>query len=544
MANPGIVESSFKPSEDGKSAESKNGMVATAFPEATMAGVQILKKGGNAIDAACAAALALGVCEPQASGIGGQTMILMHNGKKTLAIDGSSRAPSLAHVNAVYKEDRAKGYRATTVPSTLATLGYVHRHYGELSWSEVVAPAIEIAQGGYRISALQSSLQQKTLKDFDAVESRSGSDYFLKDGQPYNEGDLFVQKDLANLLKIISDNGVEAFYSNKIAKRIDADMRENGGLLRYDDLAFIPWPIERKPLSRRFREYRIYTMPPSGAGRTLLFSLAMLNRLPVKRFHKDPQRKAHLLVEIFRQALLERSDRPFDSNFYPQISATEKLISSKFAVQCIRKIAKSIDPFIPIKESFDESSGETTHLSVIDKQGNAVSLTQSIERVYGSKAAAQGLGFLYNNYLMDFEYKQADHPFYLRPNASPWSTVAPSLVFYQDKIWMAVGSPGSERSITAIVQFLLNTIDQGMNIDEAMREPRIHCSLGGKISLEEERFPFHIVEFLKSKKYRIDSREPYSFYMGAIHAAIKKHDDTGFQGVAEVRRDGLAKGGD
>lgn len=543
MTHPAKIESSFVPTEDGKAAQSLNGMVSSAFPDATKAGVRILNMGGNAIDAACATALALGVCEPQASGIGGQTMMLLFNGKKVLAIDGSSRAPSLAHVNAVYKEDRARGYRATTVPSTLATLGYVQKRYGQLAWSQIVAPSVELAEEGYCITELQHSLQKKVLKDFKSVESGSGAAYFLDNGEPYDVGKRFVQRDLANLLKRIAGGGVETFYIGKTAQQIDADMRENGGLLRYDDLSFIPWPIERKPLTRRFREYKIFTMPPSGAGRTLLFTLSMLNRLPAKRLHKDDIRKAHLLVEIFRQALLERSDRPFDSNFYPQISGSETLINAKYAVKCIKRIAKSVDPFLPIKESFDEDSGETTHLSVIDKNGNAVSLTQSIERVYGSKTAAQGLGFLYNNYLMDFEFKIPSHPFYLRPNASPWSTVAPSLVFYQNDIWIAVGSPGSERSITAIVHFLLN-MDQGMNIDQAMRAPRIHCSLGGKISLEAERFRPEIIEFLKKKKYRLDLRNPYSFYMGAIHAALKKHDGTGFQGVAEVRRDGIAMGGE
>lgn len=544
MVSPIKIEQAFTPSDDGKAAESPHGMVATAFPEATRVGAEILKRGGNAVDAACASALALGVCEPQASGLGGQTMMLIHQGQKTIAIDGSSRAPSLAHVNAVYKEDRSRGYRATTVPSTLATLGYVHQKFGSLAWSSIVAPSIELAEEGYLITDLQARLQQRAQKDFVTIESKSGAQYFLKNDQPYETGDRFVQNDLAKLLKRIADGGVEAFYTGKTAQQIDGDMRENGGLLRLDDLALIPWPIERKPLNRRFREFRVFTMPPSGAGRTLLFTLAMLNRLTPKRLHKNEIRRSHLLVEIFRQALLERTDRPYDSNFFSQISASEKLISSKYAVQCIKRIAKSVDPFLPIKESFDEEAGETTHLSTMDRYGNAVSLTQSIERIYGSKAAAWGLGFLYNNYLMDFELKVPSHPFYLRPNASPWSTVAPSLVFHDKKIWMAVGSPGSERSISAIIQFLLHCIDQGMGMDEAMKQPRIHCSLGGKISLEADRFQPETLEFLTKKRYRLDQRSPYSFYMGAVHAVLKKQDGSGFQGVAEIRRDGICMGGD
>lgn len=535
------IESKFQVTKDGKCAGASNGMVSTAFPEATRAGVKMLKMGGNAVDAACAAALALGVCEPQASGIGGQTMMLIHTGKKIIAVDGSSRAPSLAHARAIFRDETSFGYRATTVPSTLATLGYVQKKYGTLPWKDIVGPAIEIAEIGYRITQLQHDLQVRERDRFQAVESKSGIRFFYRDGNPYPAGDIFRQPELAAILKRIAEKGIEEFYLGTIAKRIDADMREHGGLLRRDDLALIPWPIERKPLHMRFRNFVVHTMPPPGSGRTLLFSLAMINAIKPNRLHRDDVRRAHMLAEIFRKALLERSDRPFDPNFYPQVEEKE-MLNTRYAYNSVKEIAKSIDPKLPIRETEDELTGETTHLSVMDKHGVAVSLTQSIERVYGSKAAADGMGFLYNNYIMDFEYSEPQHPFYLRPNAVPWATVAPSLVCHGNKIWLALGSPGSERSITTMAQFLLNIIDTGMSIGEAMRAPRLHCSLGGKISIEAERFPDDIIESLQNKGYRIQKREPFAFYMGAIHAVMRCHDHSGFQGVAEVRRDGIAGG--
>jgi gamma-glutamyltranspeptidase/glutathione hydrolase len=535
------IEARFQPTDDGKCAQAKNGMVATAFPDATEVGVELLKAGGNAVDAACAAALALGVCEPQASGIGGQTMMLLCTGKKIVAIDGSSRAPSLAHVRAIYQTDRASGYRATTVPSTLATLGYTHKRYGSLPWEKIVEPAIRIAVEGSKITEMQHKLQIREQGKFDEVESKSGKKYLFKNGKPYEVGDLFKQPDLAKTLKRIAEKEIKEFYTGKIARQIDADMRENGGLLRQDDLALIPWPIERQPLNRKFRNCSVYTMPPPGSGRTLLFSLAMINAIPPRRLIKDEVKRAHLLAEIFRKALLERSDRPFNTNFYPQVSEKE-MLSSKFAHQCIKEIAKNIDSNLPIRETEDELTGETTHLSVMDKNGMAVSLTQSIERVYGSKAAADGLGFLYNNYMLDFEYSEPGHPFYLRPNAVPWATVAPTLLFRKNKIWMALGSPGSERSITTIAQFLSHIIDEGMSIGEAMLAPRLHCSLGGKISLESERFPEDIIKSFKEHGYRINKREAFAFYLGAIHAVMKCRESDGFQGVAEIRRDGIAAG--
>ena len=530
------IENGFQP--DGiKFYEAKECMVSTAFPEATQAGVEIFRKGGNAVDAAVASALSLAVCEPQGSGIGGQTMMLIYTGKKVIAIDGSSRAPSLAHVSAIYENDKSLGYRATTVPSTLAVLGYVHKKYGKLSWSAVVEPAIRIAYEGYKITELQHKLQKRELENFKKVPSFSGGKYFLKDGKPYNVGDVFKQHDLAKLLEDIARYGFEYFYRGKPAKIIDADMRENGGLLRYDDLALIPLPIERKPVVGRFRGFKIYSMPPPGAGRPLIYSLLMLDAVSPKELHQNKIKKIHLLIEIIREALLERTGRPYDPNFYPQISP-ERMLSPKFASKKVKEIAKSIDFHLPIHETYDEYT-ETTHLSVMDKN-MAVSLTQSIERVYGSKAAAEGLGFLYNNYLMDFEYKSPEHPYYLRPNSVPWATVSPSIIFLNDKPWLVMGSPGSERIFSVLTQFLMHIVDEKMSIDKAVKEPRIHSSLGGLVSYED-RFDTEIIDYLRREGYRLDKREPYSFYLGSIHAVLRKRDGS-FQGVADVRRDGTAGG--
>jgi len=535
------IESRFQPTDDGKCAEAENGMIATAFPDATQAGVEMLQHGGNAVDAACAAALALGVCEPQASGLGGQTMMLISMDGRVLAIDGSSRAPSLAHVSGLYKNDRSYGYRATTVPSTPATLWYVNKTYGELPWETIVEPAIRLAEEGYKITPLQHRLQKRELKNFDKVDSQSGKNYFLKDGKPYSPGDIFRQPDLARVLTTLAEKGVKEFYLGMIAKQIDADMREHGGLLRYEDLALIPWPIVRKPLRRKFRGFAVYSMPPPGAGRGLLFTLMMLNTIRPRHLHKDAMNRALLLVEIIRKALLERTDRPFDPNFYPQV-AERDMLNSRYVRQSILEITHAARIPMPIRESEDEVTGETTHLSVIGSTGMAVSLTQSIERVYGSKAAAEGLGFLYNNYMVDYEYKVVSHPFYLRPNAVPWATVAPTFIFHNKEMWLAVGSPGSGRIFSTIAQFLLHIIDEHQSIGEAMLAPRLHCSLSGRVSLEAERFPRELVEHLQREGYRIDERKPYSFYLGAIHAVLKKHDGTGFQGVADIRRDGTAGG--
>lgn len=536
------IESKFKPDNSGHCSVSENGMVSTQSSFATDIGKQILLQKGNAVDAAVAAAFALGVSESQASGLGGQTMLLIGNSKHKIAIDGSSRAPSLAHASSIYKDDRSVGYRATTVPSTPAVLWYVHKNYGKLKWEELLEPAIALAEKGFPISALQNKLLTREFENFKKVPSQSGIKYFFNNGIPFSEGQLFKQPELAELLKKTSHKGVHEFYRGQTAKQIDADMRENGGILRYDDLALIPFPIERQPLTVPFRGLDIFTMPPPGGGMTLAYALNMLNFVEKEYKVKNEHHLYHIFINIIRKAFLERADRPYDANFFPQISDNAKMLDETHAYHSIREIIEDVDKkLLPIIPSEDEMSGDTTHLSVIDKHGLAVSLTQSIERVYGSKAVADGLGFIYNNYLFDFEYNKPEHPYYIRPNATPWATVAPTLIYNGKNIWMSLGSPGSERIVSTLLLFILRVTDRHFSIDEAMKAPRIHCSLGGKVSLEAERFAPSLLEYLKKQEYRINIREDYAFYLGSVQAVLKRQRGKGFQGIADIRRDGTVK---
>lgn len=536
------IESSFRISNDRKCSIAKHGMVSTAFSDATKAGVAMLQKGGNAVDAACAAALALGVCEPQASGIGGQSMVILHFEGRTIAIDGSSRAPSLAHSSYfTKKQNRNVGYKATTVPSTLAVIGHLNERFGRLDWSTIIKPAIRIAKRGYRITKLQHTLQKRELENFMKVKTRSGAKYFLKNGEaPYEVGDLFVQDDLAWLLMHILENGWKTFYHGKIAKRIDQDMRKNNGLLRYEDLAFIPEPIERLPIKRHYREVEVETMPPPAAGRTMLLVLMMLNHLPSKFLRSGKPVSYHYVAETFRKALFHRVQRPFNPHTYHQI--LDKLhLQRHFAKQLADSIHSSMDATLPMMEP--EFGGEdTTHLSVVDKEGNAIGITQSIELAYGSKAAAEDMGFLYNNYMEAFEFKNPNHPYFVRPNAIPWTSVSPAVIFYKGKLWMVLGSPGSSRIFSTVSHFLSRIIDGDLPMNEAIKRPRFHCSVGGKISLEVDGFKPDVVNYLKKLGYKIDPRERYSFYHGAIYAVMKCHTKNEFHGVAEVRRDGTAEG--
>lgn len=501
-------------------------MVATAHHHATEAGVEMLASGGNAIDAAAAAAFVLGVCEPAASGLGGQTMMMIHHAAsgRTIALDGSSRAPNRANRDEVAPGDVKVGYAAATVPSTPATLRYALETYGTLKLAQVLEPAIRLAEEGYRVSELQNRLTRRELAK---LRANSAAPFFLRNGEkPYPAGAVFKQPVLAETLRRLAKRGIRDFYSGRIARQIDADMTRNGGLIRLDDLAQVPRPIERRPLTCRFGPYRVFTFPPPGAGRTLVEMLNIYQRLPAALRDFESAPGAVALAEIIRMAFLDRQDRPFDPNFYAQVSQ-KKMLSVEYAKGVAGQVAGRVT-----------SGGETTHLSVMDAEGNVVSLTQSIEKVYGSCCATPELGFLYNDYMSAFEYDDISHPYYLRPNAVPWASVAPTIVFRGPVPWLAIGSPGSERITPSILQVLVRLKKQ--TPFSAVDAPRLHCSITGKVSLEAARMSDEIPSALELQGFEIDRREPYSFYLGCVQLVLRENGR--LTGVADPRRDGAAGG--
>ncbi len=540
-------------------------MVSTAFPDATRAGASMLRRGGNAVDAACAAALALCVCEPQASGLGGQSLALVHAGGRTVAVDGSSRAPSLACARAFRGPSapgRLVGYAASTVPSTVAAIGHLSERYGRLEWADVVAPAARTARRGYRITPLQSRLQADSVEGFMAVPSRSGARYFLRDGEaPHRPGDLFVQDDLARTLDGLASGGYRSFYTGETAERIGEDMRRNGGLVRADDLRMVPVPAERKPAAGRHgRGLRIAAMPMPAAGGAVLLALAVMRRLRRPLVHPAPPEPHLYAAEAVRAALARREAAlarwdggagEGEGGDGDHDGAGRGRLAGEIAREiraCTRASASAgAGRSAAQAPAADDGSGETTHLSAMDKEGNAVGITQSIELVYGSKAAASGLGFLYNNYMSAYETAGASHRHYLRPNAAPRTCAAPCIVFRGGRPWIVAGSPGSSRIVSAVSLFLSRVVDGSADMGSAVRMPRVHCSPDGAASIEDDGggprgATAAAAERLRRAGYAVDVRERRSFYMGAVHAVMRRQTGEGFQGVAEVRRDGTAGG--
>ena len=522
--------------------ESAFGMVSTASKQATEAGVKILEKGGNAIDAACAAGFCLGVTEPQASGLGGQSMALIYLAQedRVFALDGSSRAPFGIQPHKNSKTPLKIGIKSTTVPSTPATLGYMQHKYGKLSLAEVMEPSIIAAQEGFIVSPLQHRMickEEELLRQDPCIYKN-----YFRNGKPKEAGDVIRQLELAQCLAQLAEAGWQDFYIGNIGSRIVQDMEKRGGLISSTDLSQIPQPVEREVLTSNYRDYTVHTFPPPGAGRVMALLLNILENFPSEVLDPEDPVGATIFSLAFRMALSDRQRMPIHPDYYMQ-TVNKWMTDKDYAKEMAERINQIGHFSFPEKFSPPATSGETTHLSVSDSEGNCVGITQSIELVFGSKTMADGLGFFYNNYMSAFDYKNITHPFYLVPGGRPWSSVAPTLLFHQGKPRYLLGSPGSERISTSLAQVISRIVDKRMDLASAIAAPRFHASAKGLLQIEKDRFSPKVIEALQQTGFTIMKRGAYSFYLGCVQGVeLPLQTDEKFYGVADLRRDGSAKG--
>jgi len=526
------------------------GMVATAFPSATEAAIEILRVGGNAIDAAVAAAWALAVCEPSGSGLGGQTTLLIRfaNGK-TLVVDGYSRAPAAVSTKRVSRKQQQKGYRACTIPSTPATLEHAQKRYGALSRAKVMQPAISLAQDGYAITKLQHRQINWCLRDLRA--SSATGKLFLNKGRPYRVGEILRQNELAATLHRLADLGAEDFYQGQIARAIVEDMARNGGLITEKDLSDYKVPVERDALTVRYRDYQVVGIPPPGGGLQVLLGLKIIERLAPEDFVWEPDRWYEILAEVTHAVFHER-DR---FAIHPR-DLTPSLLSWLLSNERASEIAQQvrINCSDNAGEGNAEESGQTTHVCTVDGSGNAVALTQSIQSLFGAKVANGQLGFLYNNYLCTC--KRRHHPYRLSSGCIPRSNIAPTLVLRNGwcgeaipggdmgrvrEPFLVLGAAGSRRITSAILHVITGVIDRGMSLEEAVSLPRIHASLRRKVHIERPAVAEPLLRQLEKRFREIMIRAPHSYSMGGVQA-IQFGSDRTFVGVADPRRDGTAAG--
>ena len=467
-----------------------HGIVASTRELASRVGADIMKRGGNAIDAAVAVGLALAVTWPSAGNLGGGgfMMIRRANGE-TEVIDYRERAP-LAATREMYLDKAGNvitgastvGYKAAGVPGTVAGLSLALKRHGKLKWAEVIEPARALAADGFTLNyhtARSLGFAEKLLSQFD-----ESNRIFLRSGKLYREGERFVQPDLAATLDRIMTQGPREFYEGKTAKMIVDDMKSNGGLMTERDLKEYE-PTIRKPLKGTYRGFEIVTMPPpSSGGVALLEMLNVLEQYNLADLMPGSSDAAHLLVEAQRRAFADRAEFLGDTDFVKV--PVEGLISKKYAAE----LAKGIDPEhatpsdrIKAGKPSGYESTETTHFSVIDEEGNVVTNTYTLNGGYGCGATARGTGVLLNNEMDDFTSKPGVPNAYgllqsennaIAPRKRPLSAMTPTIVLKDGQFVFAVGSPGGPTIINTVLQVIVNVVDFGMNIQQAIDFPRVH----------------------------------------------------------------------
>lgn len=507
--------------------------VAAATPEAAETARQVLLKGGNAIDAACAAAWVLSVCEPGESGLGGQTVAMIRLGAtgQIIGIDGHSRAPRDPRVTKLSLRARRKGVCATTVPTTPMVLASMQRRFGRLSLQEALAPAIALAEDGFMIGRMLAR-QLGWMRRFFAPGSVEAGLMLRPDGVRRVVGDRLVQSLLARTLKRFAERGVEDFYQGEMAREIAADMASRGGLMSVEDLGRVQPPVESEPMRGAYCGMTVCSLPPPSGGSQVLLALGVLEAMgPLPA---DVVERAVQIARATRAALIERErwpDHPRDLS----PSLLSWLASPARAEMIAARLRQGRDP-VPPRRLLGES-GNTTHLCTADDDGNVVTLTQSIQSVFGAKAAHPTLGFFYNNYLCTCP--SWAHPYRLVPGCLPQSNAAPTMVIDErNRVRLAIGSAGSRRITSSIVRVIAETIGTRSSLAEAMHAPRVHPLIDGGAWVES-RFGAPQRSELAKGLGKVRTLTRLSAKLGGVHALA--WDERGhISAAADPRRDGRA----
>jgi gamma-glutamyltranspeptidase/glutathione hydrolase len=528
--------------------EAKNGMVAAAHPLASQVGVEILKKGGNAVDAAVATAFALGVVEPNASGLGGGGFILVYNAKTkgVTAIDYREMAPlkatpdmyKLTPDGKVVDNENVVGHKAVAIPGTLAGLTLALKQHGTMSLKDVMAPAIRIAEQGYTVSKTLNGI----IKDnFDMLTKYpAAAAIYLKDGLPYEAGDKLVLKDLAKSYRLIAEKGPDVFYKGEIADAIEKEMKASGkGLITKADLAAYK-PAIRTPVRGTYRGYEIISMSPSSSGGTHIIQiLNILEGYNMTRLGFQTPESLHIMAEAMKRAFADRSKFMADTDFVKVPIAG--LISKKYAEELRKGISMNVagTKIAPGNPLPFVGSGSTSHLSVIDKQGNIVALTQSINFFFGSGVIVPGTGIILNNHMDDFN-PQPGTSNSVEPKKRPLSSMSPTIMLKNGKPFLSVGTPGATRIISAVPQIIVNVVDFRMNIQDAIEAARIHCMTGDIFM--ESRIPKEVQEALIAKGHKLSVRGAMDLYFGGAQGVMIDPVSGKLYGAGDPRRDGVAVG--
>ena len=534
----------------------KHGMVASAVREATEAGTEVLKQGGNAMDALVAVQFALSVVEPFNTGIGASGFIVHYDNEKkeTKVIHGHSQAPKNVTKDMFMKEDgEVKDYlqrsihpTSVAVPGILKAMDPALKEYGTMPQAKVIEPAVQLAENGFRVN-WQWELAIEILKIRMGKEAKK---FFIPEGIPRVEGEWVTNKELAKTLRILQKEGVDAIYEGQIGDAIVKTLQEMDGIMTKDDLREYGVKIE-EPVTDSYKGYDIAAPgPPSGGGITLLQILKILESFNLEQYEKSSWQKYYLLAETMRLAFSDKlaymsdpkfEDIPKNGLLHPDyIKERSKMINWISRNPDIDygdpwKYENGSDKKAEVKAF--KTGGETTHFTVVDRWGNVAACTSSIEHVMGSGIMVPGYGFLLNNDLTDF-YPEPDHINSIEPKKQAVSTKTPTIIFKDGKPVLTLGSPGGPTIIASVVQTIINILDYKMDVKDAIEEPRIYNSTGPYIWWEEG-IDQEVKRKLESMEFDFLEKEKP---IGNVQAILIDQEKGKLYGGADSTRPGAAIG--
>ncbi len=548
-------------SDEDKEVVARNGMVVSVDEYASRVGLGILKKGGNAVDAAVAVGFALAVTYPSAGNIGGGGFMVIRfpETREAVALDFREKAPGRATPDMYLdgtgeeiKDRNSIGYLAVGVPGTVKGFELAMEKYGSLGWEEVLRPAIELAEQGFRLNPGRARSFNRVKKSIKRDNQEFRRVFTKPDGSDWKKGDVFVQKDLARSLRMIAEQGAVAFYRGKIAELIAQDMARHGGLITAEDLehyeAFV-----REPVTGTYRGYQIISMPPpSSGGMILIEMLNILEAYDLPRMDRFAPETLHLIAETMKFAYFDRAKHLGDPDF--EEVPVEMLTSKSHAEQIRQKI--DLEKATPSQEMGQEiltagEGEETTHYSVIDKEGVAVATTYTLNDGYGAGVVAPGTGILLNNEMEDFNVipgytdasgKIGTEPNLIEPHKRMLSSMSPTIIVKDGQTFIITGSPGGRTIINTVLNVIINVLDFQMSIQDAVDAPRInHEWMPDRLRLERKGLEDGVIPSLIALGHTIkDSSRPWR--QGDAHSILVDPRTGLYHGAADKRSRGSAVG--
>jgi len=521
------------------------GSVATPDSEATRLALEILEQGGNAVDAGVAAMFALSLFQPHASGIGGGGFMTIWNNKAKTAttINFREQAPLNTDPAIFYQDDETfaiytrLGYRSICVPGMVAGAAKALQAYGTKSLEAILDPIVTMANNGFSVSEAMENL---IIKNYDLLESNRATSYvFLPDWLPLKKGQTLTRTDLAFTFELLSVNGADFFYRGDIAKDICSELKWNNGILQLRDFENYQ-PLIQEPVRVSYRNLEIITPPvPSSGGTALAELLSILNGFDIKKFRLNSGPYIHTVAEAMKQVFQDREQYFLGDPKFDALKPAS-VLEEEYIQGCIQRIdsaqVRAVSKATTAELHPENSSG--SHISIVDQDGNAVSISQTIDNFFGSGVTIPKYGILLNNAMYNFSRDSSRHNS-LKPGKRPQSSLSPTIVLKNNQPYLILGGSGADRISSMLAQIIVNVVDFKLPLPEAVRAPRFHYNPASDTIEMETRINADDIEYLKKLGHKVDLRSDYDVYFGSAQAILYDAANDTAAAFSDVRQDGV-----